>query len=140
MSAWEAGLAVDIAGARVGGNVLAGAMNGQMALKPDGAAHMIAYIVGAQYTMGPTTIGGSYMNIVSAGAAAASGAPLGSQRRGAGGQIGGTYVIGPGLISYLSAVYGQRYQGGVNLNTGLLSPAANNVKVLAAELGFYVRW
>ena len=76
------------------------------------------------------------MNNVSAGATAADGAPLGSQHRQAGAQIGGTYILAPGLIGYLSALYGQQYQGGVNLNTGALGSAYNNVKVLAATLGF----
>ena len=49
-------------------------------------------------------------------------------------------MVAPGLISYVSAVYGQRYQGGVNLNTGALGPDSNNVKVLGCALGLHVRW
>ncbi len=43
------------------------------------------------------------------------------------------------MLGYLSTLYGQRYQGGVNLNTGALGAASNNVKVLAAALGLHAR-
>lgn len=49
-------------------------------------------------------------------------------------------MIAPGLIGYVSAVYGQHCQGGVNLNTGALGPDSNNVKVLGGALGLHVRW
>ncbi|HJS86359.1 MAG TPA: porin [Acetobacteraceae bacterium] len=134
------GIAVNFGGLRVGGSVLAGRMNNQMALKVTGADNMFAWLAGVQYTLGPMTVGASYLNVKSAGALAATGGPLPSQRREGGINVGGTYVIAPGLLGWLSATYGQRYQGGFNFNTGALGPDGNNVKFEAIALGGMVRW
>ncbi len=87
------------------------------------------------------TVGASYLNVLSAGASNAAGtAPLGSQRREGGINVGGTYVLAPGLLGWVSATYGQRYQGGFNFSTGALGADANNVKFTAIALGGMVRW
>jgi hypothetical protein len=134
------GLAVNFGGLRVGGSVLAGRMNNQMALLVTGGANMFAYLAGVQYTLGPMTVGASYLNVKSAGALAATGGPLPSQRREGGINVGGTYIIAPGLLGWLSATYGQRYQGGYNFNTSSLGADANNVRFEAIALGGMVRW
>ncbi len=145
LGAFFGGAAVTVAGFRVGGSALFGQMNNQMALKPDGAKNMIAWLAGTQYTLGPLTLGASYMNIMSAGAVnSATGAPLASTRREGGINVGGTYVIAPGLLGWLSASYGQRYQGGYNFTTGATTGAgalsANNVDFKAIALGGAVKW
>jgi hypothetical protein len=142
---WFGGAAVNFGGLRVGGSAMWGAVNDQMALKPAGGANQIAWLAGAQYTLGPMTVGASYMNVLSAGALnAATGGPLASQRREGGINVGGTYVLAPGLLGWLSAAYGQRYQGGFNFATGATTGAAalefNNVKFEAIALGGMVRW
>ncbi len=134
------GLALNFGGLRVGGSVVTGQGNNQLALSVDGQHNMFAYLGGVQYTLGPATVGASYMNIVSAGALSEAGTALGSQRREGGINVGGTYVVAPGLLGWLSASYGQRYQGGFNFNTGTLGAAANNVNFKAIALGGMVRW
>jgi predicted porin len=134
------GVAVNFGGLRVGGSVITGRMNNQMALLVSGGSKMFGYLGGVQYTLGPMTVGASYMNVLSAGALNAEGGPLPSQRREGGINVGGTYVIAPGLLGWLSASYGQRYQGGFNFSTSTLGPDANNVRFEAIALGGMVRW
>ncbi|HEY5301926.1 MAG TPA: porin [Acetobacteraceae bacterium] len=139
------GIAVNFGGFRVGGNFTTGQVNNQVGLKVDGGANMVAYIVGAQYTAGPMTVGASYLNVLSQGATGPTSPSnpnglLGSQRREGGINVGGTYVVAPGLLGWLSATYGQRYQGGWNFGTGTVGPGANNVKFTAIALGGMVRW
>jgi hypothetical protein len=140
LGAEQGGVAVNFGGLRVGGSIIAGRMNNQMALKVTGGANMIGYLGGVQYTLGPLTVGASYMNVLSAGALAENGGPLPSQRREGGINVGGTYVIAPGLLGWLSATYGQRYQGGFNFTTGSLGDANNSVRFEAIALGGMVRW
>ncbi|MDQ2801148.1 MAG: hypothetical protein M3Y41_00115, partial [Pseudomonadota bacterium] len=145
MGAWNGGVAVTVAGFRVGGSIFTGAVNNQLALKPDGGKNMIAYLVGTQYSIGPLIVGASYMNILSAGAVSATGGLLASQRREGGINVGGTYVIAPGLLGWLSASYGQRYQGGYNFNSTALDTATsagagNNVHFEAVAIGGAVKW
>lgn len=142
---YMAGAAVNFGGLRIGGNFTGGQVNDQVGLKVDGMPNMIAYIVGVQYTMGPAVIGASYLNVMSGGALGPSTASnpsgvLNSGRREGGINIGGTYVLAPGLLGWLSATYGQRYQGGWNFSTGSAGPDANNVKFTAIALGGMVRW
>jgi hypothetical protein len=141
MGAFMGGLAVNFGGLRVGGSVLTGAINGQVGLKPDGGRDMMAYLAGAQYTLGPLTVGASYLNILSAGALNATGTgPLPTPRREGGINVGGTYIIAPGLLGWLTATYGQRYQAGYNFNTGVDGPDGNAVKFSVIALGGMVRW
>jgi hypothetical protein len=141
LSAFMGGLAVNYGGLRVGGSVWTGATNGQGgALKPAGARNMMAYLAGTQYTLGPLTVGASYMNILSAGGLSAAGTALPTPRREGGINVGGTYVIAPGLLGWLSATYGQRYQAGFDFTTGVAGPDANSVFFKAIALGGMVRW
>lgn len=142
LGAFMGGLAVNFGGLRVGGAVFTGQVNNQLGLKLDGAANMVAYIAGAQYKLGPATLGISYLNVLSAGVAnPVTNTPLGSQRREGGVNIGGTYVLAPGLLGWLSASYGQKYQGGVDMATGTVGSGAHNtIKVEGIALGTLIRW
>ncbi len=140
LGAYNGGIALNFGGLRVGGSVIGGRMNDQIALKVTGAHNMFAYIGGVQYTLGPLTVGASYLNVKSPGALNAAGGPLPSDRREGGLNVGGTYVVAPGLLFWLSATYGQRYQGGFNFSTGALGPDANNVKFESIAFGPMVRW
>ena len=66
-SVGDGGLALTYAGFTVGGNVLWGAFNGQVQLKPQGGANAVAWVAGAQYAIGPLTLDASYLNYQSAG-------------------------------------------------------------------------
>ena len=69
-SVGDGGLALTYAGFTVGGNVLWGAFNGQVGLKPQGGVNAVAWVGGVQYAVGPLTIAATYMNYQSQGAAA----------------------------------------------------------------------
>jgi predicted porin len=140
ISMFFGGVAVNFGGLRVGGAVMTGADNGDEVPKPVGGANEFAYIGGIQYTLGPATVGASYMNLKSAGALNAAGGALASQRREGGINVGGTYVLAPGLLLWLSADYGQRYQGGYDFVNGTYDSAYNNVTFRMVALGGMVRW
>ncbi len=145
LSLYMAGLAVNFGGLRIGGNITGGQVNNQVGLKVDGMPNMVAYIVGTQYTAGPMTVGASYMNVMSGGAIGPStpanpSGLLHSGRREGGINVGGTYVFAPGLLAWLSATYGKRYQGGWDFSTGSVGDARNNVQFTAIALGGMVRW
>jgi predicted porin len=62
----DAGLALTYAGFTIGSNVLWGGYDGAVALQPTA----IAWLVGAQYVLGPLALGVSYYNYQSQGSAA----------------------------------------------------------------------
>ena len=116
-------LALTYAGFTVGGNVLWGAYNGQVGLKPQGGVNAVAWVGGAQYAVGPLTIAASYFNYQSQGAAAMINK---SQSYNDGLAAGITYSIAPGLNAYAEYLYGQTHQGGVSQISGATNTSANN--------------
>jgi predicted porin len=134
---WDGGLALSYAGFSVGGNVLWGAYNGQVGLKPEGGVNAVAWVVGAQYAWGPMTFAASYLNYQYQGSAAAVDI---SQRYDDGFAAGFNYAVAPGLTAYIEYLYGQSHQGGVNLYTGGLSTAHNNTHNQSLIIGTRVQW
>lgn len=133
---YDAGLALTFAGVTVGGNAIWGQYNGQFAPKPDGGANSIAWIAGAEYTVGPMIIGGAYFKWKYQGALG-----LPTQRTDQGVQLGVTYNIAPGLAFLAEYLYGQRQQGAFNFVTNRANdPNFNNVKFQALGAGFQFRW
>jgi hypothetical protein len=122
-SVGDGGLALTYAGFTVGGNVLWGAYNGQVGLKPQGGVNAVAWVGGAQYAVGPLTIAASYFNYQSQGAAAMINK---SQSYNDGLAAGITYSIAPGLNGYAEYLYGQTHQGGVSQISGATNTSANN--------------
>jgi predicted porin len=78
---------------------------------------MLAWLVGASYTIGPVIVGTSYFEDDSAGNITAS--ALGSQLHEVGLAAGGTCSIAPGLALFLAYLYGERRQNGFNFITGM---------------------
>jgi len=122
-SVGDGGLALTYAGFTVGGNVLWGAYNGQVNLKPQGGVNAVAWVGGAQYAIGPLTIAASYLNYQSQGSAVMINK---SQSYFDGLAAGITYSIAPGLNAYAEYLYGQSHQGGVSQLTGATGTSANN--------------
>jgi outer membrane protein OmpU len=122
-SVGDGGLALTYAGFTVGGNVLWGAYNNQVQLKPQGGVNAVAWVAGAQYAIGPLTFAASYLNFQSQGQAAMINK---SQSYFDGVAAGVTYSIAPGLNAYGEYLYGQSHQGGVNQLTGATNTSANN--------------
>lgn len=134
------GLAVNFAGFRVGGAYMTGAVNNNMALKVDGQTNESSWLVGAQYKMGPMTVGAAYVDDISGGALAADGGPLPSQRHMNAVNVGGTYVVAPGLVAWVSATYAHKHQGGFDFLSGTLGPANNSTEIKVLAIGGQVRW
>jgi len=136
-SVTDVGLAVSYAGVTVGGNGLFGAYNGQYSLQPQGAKGATAWLVGVQYANGPWTLGASYYNFQEAGSTATL---FTTQRYDDGLAAGLTYSVAPGMVVYVSYLYGQAHQGNVNLNTGAVGGAYNDVHSTAFSLGTRMFW
>ena len=122
-SVGDGGLALTYGGFTIGGNVLWGAFNGQVGLKPQGGVNAVAWVGGAQYAVGPLTIAASYINYQSQGAAAMINK---SQSYNDELAAGITYSIAPGLNAYAEYLYGQTHQGGVSQISGSTGTSANN--------------
>jgi predicted porin len=131
------GLTFDYAGFTVGGHATTGRFNGVNGLAPHGGAKGNAWLVGAQYAIGPLTVGASYFDYTSQGSPLTVGI---AQRREQGLAVGGNYALAPGLVLYLSYLYGTRHQGDFNFATGTLSGANNNVRTQVLALGTFVKW
>ena len=138
MNVPHGGAEITIANVTFGGHYYYGDMNGQWGLRPDGGVHMNAYIVGAQYQIGPVIVGASYFNNQNQGdyqRIAAEG-----QRQEWGLAAGGTYSLTPGIGLYLAYLYGQRKQGGYDFLAGTPGTTNNQVKAQAAGLGVTMQW
>jgi len=116
---------------------MAGQFNGVLALQPKGGVNANAWLVGAQYATGPLTVGASYYVYQSQGSPLTVGI---AQRVERGLAIGGNYTLAPGLVMYLSYLYGTRHQGDFNFATGTTGAAFNDVKTQLIGLGTVVKW
>jgi hypothetical protein len=157
LSVGVGGAQISFAGATVGGMVQGGRFNGQWGLSPKGAEDSLAWLGGASYTTGPIIVGASYYEYHSPGsfiplAASVNGAANspGSDRRERGLAAGGTYAVAPGMSLFLSYLWGDRHQTGVNFDTGEVKGNTsvlaagwsqhNLVTVQAVSLGAQLRW
>jgi hypothetical protein len=136
-SVGDGGLALTYAGFTIGGNVLWGAYNGQVGLKPQGGVNAVAWVGGAQYAVGPLTVAASYINYQSQGSAAMINK---SQSYNDELAAGITYSIAPGLNAYAEYLYGQTHQGGVSQITGSPSSSNNDWHGQSFIIGTRVQW
>jgi predicted porin len=133
----DLGLALSYAGFTVGGHLTTGAYNGVNGLKPQGGANATAWLVGAQYATGPLTFGASYYDYTSQGSPLTVGI---AQRREQGFAAGSNYTLAPGLVLYLSYLYGLRHQGDFDFATSTTGSTNNNIKTQLIALGTVVKW
>ena len=133
--AGEARAAVTFAGVTVGGSVIGGQYNGQWAPLNAGGIDSFAWMVGGEYNIGPLQVGASWFTWKYQGYWTLPGA-----QTDAGLEVGTTYNIAPGLNWYAEYLYGQRYKGDFNFETGAPGAANNNahVNIIGTGLGF--RW
>jgi len=158
---------ISYAGFTVGGMVQSGSYNrGQgFAPAPKGAGDATAWLVGGSYTTGPIIVGASYFDFVSPGSyvplgtasqtAASNGTQgVGKQQTERGFAAGATYAVAPGFSLFLSYLWGDRQQDGVNLLTGQTGCSIdsshakfgqsgcykNMITVQAISLGTQLRW
>ncbi len=147
LEVYQAGAQATFAGLSVGGNVKAGAVEDGYVFKPRGARDALSYIIGADYTMGPLVIGGSYFNTQSAGAFV-PGATITSTTSGPiaktgiartlseyGAAAGANLVISKNLSLFVQYLYGHRKQiGNAALNLH------GNAQVQAIGAGGTFKW
>jgi len=144
----DVGAQATFGGLAVGGHFMAGRVNGQWELAPKGSKNGIAWIAGASYAVGPLIFGASYFNYQSAGAKTNLTPAVVGNRVESGIAAGATLTLAPGAYVFLSYLYGQRYQGGVDLISGTVSAnnttgrvfTNNNVQSQMIELGTQFRW
>ena len=127
------GAQITYAGFSLGGMLQGGNSNLGYALAPSGAEKSLAWYLSATYTTGPLIVGASYFEHTYAGASIPFGNDgqnesssnttnfhnrVGRTRTDRGFAAGGTYAVAPGMAIYLSYLWGDRYQRGVNQLTG----------------------
>jgi hypothetical protein len=138
LSFGNGGLALTYAGFTIGGNIIGGRLNGQLALTPQNAVGEFAYMFGVKYTNGPFVIGvsaerGDYQGNVNLTGL--------TQRRGQAIDVGGGYTVAPGLIAYAEYQYQTLTQSLFNFVTnGIGSTANNNVRSQGFLLGNVVNF
>jgi predicted porin len=137
LSYGDMGLTFDYAGFTVGGHVTTGRYNGVNALAPKGGAGGNAWLVGAQYAIGPLVAGASWFDYSSQGSPLTVGI---AQRREQGLAMGGTYTLAPGLSLIASYLYGTRHQGDFDFVTSKIAKTNNDVKAQAFILATVVKW
>jgi hypothetical protein len=108
------GIAATFAGVTVGGNVIGGNMNGQLALQPQGGAPLLGFLFGAKYVAGPFTIGAVAEEYWMQGNIQLSGI---SQRRARALSTGLSYTVAPGYQVYGEYLYNEQSQGGLDFST-----------------------
>jgi hypothetical protein len=149
VDAFDAGASLTWLGASIFGHVLGGQMNGVVTPTPvitvangdpvnRGSPKAWSAVGGAQYSIGPWTVGASYWYYGSAGSASGTGNQVFR-----GWAVGGDYSWAPGFDTFLEYIGGRLHQSGVNLvNSGPgANPNLNNsVNPNGVALTMLIRW
>ena len=138
LSFGNGGVALTYGGFTIGGNVIGGRLNGNLALAPQHGAGEYAYLLGAKYVFGPYTVGvaaerGDYQGSVNLTGI--------SQRRGQAIDFGASYAVAPGYLVYAEYQYENTYQSDFNFITNSAGSGANNrIKAQGFLLGNVVNF
>jgi len=144
--AFDAGLSLTYMGASIFGHLNTGSTNGTAAPRPvltsGRKKDLLAWVVGAQYSTGPITVGASYYSLDRQGnnAAVGTGAATVGNRQERGITIGGQYTVVTGFDVFLEYIWGSVKQQGVNFVDGAAGPAANNNKATTSALMATALW
>jgi predicted porin len=120
LSFFNAAAYASFAGFTISGDWIGGALNGQLAMRPQGGASESAVITGVTYRLGPWTLGASYAQVDSQGDARLTGL---SQRHESEYAFGGSYNVAPGMFLVGEYMYTQRHQGGFDFIAGTAAGA-----------------
>jgi hypothetical protein len=134
------GIAATFAGFTVGGNLVGGATNGQLALQPQGGAPEFGFLFGAKYVSGPFTIGAAVEEYWQQGQAQLAGI---SQLRARGLSTGLSYSVAPGFQVFGEYLWMDQQQSQRNFVTATFGPgnnANNNIKGQAFLIGNVVNF
>lgn len=167
LAVFDSGLGVTYGGLTVGGHVDYGTFNNGYIASPKGGVDSLAWIAGASYAIGSLIVGASYFDFQSPGSwssttinasgATVNGTPNGSSGAGRtqtqiGVAAGATLALAPGVWTWVSYLYGERHQNGVDLLTGVApsnyAPGRysgailthNNVDAQAIMVGTTFKW
>ncbi|WP_284945224.1 porin [Acidisoma cladoniae] len=153
LSMVSGGATATIAGFTFGGNAVYGDFNQvsgyTFQLEPQGGINAVAFLVGAQYTMGPLVVGGSVFRFNTTGdipggsdadgVITAAGLTTGQQVNN-GLALGGTYTLVPGVNLFVDYDYGWRKQGGFDFATNDAGSAHNYVQSQLFGVGTNINW
>jgi hypothetical protein len=132
------GLSVTFGGLQVGAGWEGGQFNNIMAPPPQGAGTANAEIIGGTYTMGPLSFGASWYVFDTQGNVAMTGLTQEHENAFA---FDTSYQVTPGMSVFAGWLYGEVYQGGVNLVSGAAGSTANNhAKSQAGIVGVLIGW
>ena len=153
LSMFSGGATATIAGITFGGNAVYGAFNQvsgyTFQLEPSGGVDAVAFLLGAQYTMGPFVVGGSVFRFNTTGDV-----PEGSDADGTimstgltsgqqvnnGLALGGTYTLVPGVNLFVDYDYGWRKQSGFDFADNDAGTAHNYVQSQLFGVGTQIGW
>lgn len=144
--AFDAGLSLTYMGASIFGHLNTGSTNGTASPRPILASgrkkDLLAWVVGAQYSTGPITVGASYYSLDRQGnnTAVGTGVATVGNRQERGITIGGQYTVVTGFDVFLEYIWGSVKQQGVNFVDGAAGPAANNNKATTSALMATALW
>ena len=132
------GANITYAGLSVFGNVLFGAVNGTLGLKPQGAPDAVGFGAGVKYAIGRYTIGAVFSQYDSQGAYQLTGI---SQRHANVFDAAATYSLAPGMTVYTEYLYGTMHQGNYDFKTNTAgSSSNNNVHTQGVDFGINLAW
>lgn len=155
LNVFQTGLTATYDGFTVGGNAVYGnytvADSWDINMEPEGGTPGVAWLVGAQYTAGPFTVGSQFFHFTQTGDLpggidAGSGATINSdglttgQQQNTGFALGGTYTIVPGVSLFVDYLYGTREQGGYDFATGNAGVDHNEVQSQLFGVGTQIQW
>ncbi|HTU53816.1 MAG TPA: porin [Acetobacteraceae bacterium] len=141
LSVGQVGATATIANFTFGGNLSYGQEDGIYTLQPRGGVDELAWLVGAQYGVGPYIVGASYFRTNYAGSWTSAAAGVARTETDQGIAAGATIQMAPGIALYVSYLYGLRHQLGQDFYTGATdTPVGNNVHSQAFALGTVLKW
>ncbi len=135
----DAGMTINMAGFSVGGHYLGGEINNNTNPILKGQRHAQDFILGASYTFGTVIVGVQYMNLLNGGTAVTGTNGVvsngGNALHETGVVVGGTWDYAPGALVYVSSLYGQRHQSGIDLLNGGASRFNNSTIARSLQIG-----
>ena len=131
-----AAAAVSFAGFTVAADYIGGALNGQLAMRPQGGAPTNAVVTGITYANGPWVFGAEVGFVDTQGSANLTKI---SQRKEFEFAAGGTYKVAPGLALAAEYMHTERHQGGFDFIANGLG-TTRDVKGNAFILSTIVTW
>jgi len=133
---WDAGLNITYMGFTVGGHAAGGQVGTNYALLRSGQKNNESFLIGANYQIGTVIFGGHYLNQLSAGSFNVNNTTLHE----IGGAAGAAWDWAPGSTAYVSAVYIDRKQNGIDLLNGGAGTYNNNVVGRYLMVGNVFKW